>query len=50
MGICECGHWGGDNRVGEFDQYVALHFFKINVLKTSPRIELTRDFDKTRSR
>ena len=52
-GYCaNAGHWGGDNRVGEFDQHVMLHFFKINVLaKTrNTRIELTRDFDKTRSR
>jgi hypothetical protein len=50
--FANAGHFGGDNRVGEFDQYVMIHFFEIAVRRATKNthLELTREFDEAASR
>jgi hypothetical protein len=41
------GHYGADNFVGEVDQYLTIHFFRVEVRRRTEKtkLELTRDFD-----
>lgn len=50
--FANAGHWGGDNRVGEFDQYIMVHLFEVDVLRKtrSTSLELEREFDARASR
>jgi hypothetical protein len=50
--FANAGHWGGDNAPGQFDQYVMIHFFNVEVLRktANTRIELVRDFDEATHR
>jgi hypothetical protein len=47
--FASAGHYGGDNFVGEVDQWVMLHLFDVKTAgKTlETRLELVRDFDAT---
>jgi hypothetical protein len=50
--FANAGHFGGDSYYGELDQYVSIHFFKVEVLRKTKntRLELERDFDESASR
>ncbi len=45
--FANAGHLGGDNRVGELDQYLMIHFFEVEVRRKTRRVELRleREFD-----
>ena len=47
--IANAGHYGQDNFYGEFDQYVMMHFFRVQVVRKTEdtRIEVIRDFDES---
>jgi hypothetical protein len=50
--FANAGHWGGDDRVGEFDQYPMIHFFEIEVMRKTQntQINLVREFDEAGSK
>ena len=50
--FANAGHYGGDNFYGELDQYLMIHFFRLEVLRKtkSTHIDLVRDFDGAKSR
>ena len=50
--VVNAGHYGGDNRIGERDQYIMLHSFDVKVFRKTqnPTLKLERKFDAVRSR
>jgi hypothetical protein len=50
--VVNAGHYGGDNRIGEYDQYIMLHSFQVEVLRNTrtTALELDRNFDSVQSR
>ncbi len=50
--FANAGHYGHDNFYGEMDQYLMIHFFRVEQLRKTrnTRIDLVRDFDEAKSR
>jgi hypothetical protein len=50
--VVAAGHYGGDNFVGEVDQYLMLHQFRVQVKQAVAKtnLELSRDFDSSANR
>lgn len=46
------GHYGGDDVVGAVDQYLTIHFFRVDVRRRveKTKLELSRDFDSATAR
>ncbi len=47
--IACAGHLGGDDAIGQRDQYLSLHLFRLKVLRRTKdtRIDIERDYDET---